>query len=660
VPFWRRPATLGIEFVAVLALLVVPAWYLLKPQPAIAFAQRDWVVVGDLKNLTGDASFDASIQTAFRIGLEQSRFVNVLSTLKARETVQLMQRDPEKTPVDRTVGAEIAIRDGARAVILPTIAEIGGRVRVTAEVIDPQTQTTVYSESADGIGAESVLPSVDAVNQKLRIRLGEALATVSKESRPLQKVATKNLDALRAYSLGVEASTRNNIKEAASLFRQALQFDPQFALARINLGECLAYADDNAGAIAEMRKAASAENLAPRDALYAKAWLANFENPRAALENWQVLARLYPDFPRASGALGFFEYRSANDFPAAIAATEQNAVATNPRRGVAEYLLGVLYVGVGRYAEAQRRFGDAESRGFATQNMYYAYLFAAQRDFAKASALLSRGTKSGIETEDADLWRARALLALDQGDWKAALGEVAGSGGDDAEAAASDRRITRLMLNSLTESPAEFRADASTYLREWASMPRAQRESDTGQFNMLLAAYLAARAGALPLVAGALDRVTAQTRSGDYPYLASMLRIVEAEQVRAGGNPRKAISMLEPTVDGREYYLAHRVLMDAYAATNDYPRALQESRWLAGHRGRAYVEQFGQATLNPLNVALANLALLHAAEFANAQKDLPAARQALDEFRRAWPNAKELPFLKQRLEALAGEAGAPG
>ena len=652
VPFWRRPATLGIELAAVLALLVAPAWYLLKPAPAIAFAQRDWVVVGDLRNLTGDASFDASIQAAFRIGLEQSRYVNVLSTLKARETVQRMQRDPEKTPVDRAVGAEIAIRDGARAVILPTIAEIGGRVRVTAEVVDPQTQTTVYSESADGIGAESVLPSLDAVNQKLRVRLGEALATVSKESRPLENVATKNLDALRAYSLGVEASIRNNIKEAASLFRQALQFDPQFALARINLGECLAYAGDDSGAKAEMRKAASAENLTPRDALYAKAWLANFENPRAALEDWQVLARLYPDFPRASGALGFFAYRAANDFSAAIAATEQNAVNTNPRRGVADYLLGVLYLGDGRYAEAQRRFDQAEANGFKTQNMYLAYLFAAQRDFTKASTLLSQGTKSGIESDDAELWRARVLLALDRGDWDAALAEVAGLRKVDV-ADDSDWQVTTLMLHSLSDTPAEFRVRASTYLREWSSMPSAQRESDTGQFNLLLAAYLAARTGAVPLAATALDRVTAQSRSGDYPYLVSMLKIVEAELARAGGDAKKAISILESKVDGREYYLTHRVLMDAYAATNDYAHALRESHWLAEHRGRAYAEQFGQRTLNPLNVALANLALLDAAEFASAQKNLSASREALGGFRKAWPNADKLPFLKQRLEALS-------
>ena len=204
VPFWRRPATVVIEALVVAALIAVPIVMFLRPDPAIAFANRDWVVVGSLHNLTGETVFDDALESALRIGLEQSRYVNVMPDLKVRDTVTRMQRDPDKTE-DRPRG-RLGSGDPRRrkALILPTIAEIGGRVRITAEVIDPQTQTTVYSETADGIGKESILPSLDTINSRLRVRLGEALATVSNESKPLEKVATKNLDALKAYSLGVQ------------------------------------------------------------------------------------------------------------------------------------------------------------------------------------------------------------------------------------------------------------------------------------------------------------------------------------------------------------------------------------------------------------------------------------------------------------------------
>ena len=113
-PIWRRPALLGFELLIVALLIATPIFYLTRPVPAIAFANRDWVVVGDLKNLTGHKVFDDSLQTAFRVGLEQSRYINVVPALQVHDALKRMERDPA-TKVDRGVGAEIALREGARA-----------------------------------------------------------------------------------------------------------------------------------------------------------------------------------------------------------------------------------------------------------------------------------------------------------------------------------------------------------------------------------------------------------------------------------------------------------------------------------------------------------------------------------------------------------------
>ncbi|MEO7062692.1 MAG: putative peptide modification system cyclase [Dokdonella sp.] len=655
-PFWRRPAMLSIEMLLLLALIAIPAWYLLRPAPAIAFANRDWVVVGDLKNLTGDATFNDSIDAAFRIGLEQSRYVNVLSDLKTRETVKLMQRDPDKTTIDRAVGAEIALRDGARALILPTIAEIGGRVRVTAEVVDPNTQTTVWSESADGTGANSVLPSLDQVNQKLRVRLGEALATVSNESKPLEKVATKNLDALRAYSLAATAVDRGDSKQAIALYRQAIKLDPDFALARVGLGGALAVTNtgDDAEAISEVRKAADqGDRLSARDALYAQAWLANFENPRLALEKWQLLSKLYPDFTPASGAVGYFSYYFVNRFDAAIAATELNAVATNPHRATGDYLLATLYLGNERYADAQRRFDSATANGLATQDIFHAYLYAAQRQFDRATKLLGAGRKSGIATDDAQALYPGITLTVDRGNWDGARAAVAKAQEDSEKLPGTlhaEFALVDLGLRALTEPGEALKPALTTYLH--IAETAKTRDTDSAQFRLMFAAYLAARSGDTELAKSTLDHVTTLSRSGDYPFLSSLLVVVEAELARASGEPQQAIALLKPHIDGGEYYFSHRVLMDAYAAHGDYANALAEAQWLGQHRGRAYAEQFGQDMLGPINVALSDLALLDAAEFSIKLKKPEAAHGALGDLRKAWPHADQLPFLHKRLQAL--------
>lgn len=661
VPFWRRPAALAVEGVALLALAAVPVWYAISPEPAIAFAQRDWVVVGDLKNLTGEIRLDESISTAFRIGLEQSRHVNVVSDLKARQTVTLMQRDPDKTPIDRAIGAEIALRDGARALILPTVAEVGGRVRVTAEVVDPTTLTTVWSESADGVGENSVLPSVDEVNRKLRVRLGEALATVSNESKPLERVTTKNLDALRAYSLGVSAYLAGDFKQTVALYRQAIALDPDFALARLDLGAVLTLKDpgENSEAISEMRKAvALSDRLSARHALYAQAWLSNFESPKTALEKWRLLARMYPDFTRATGGAGFFLYQTANEFEAAIAMTEQNAIAQNPGRANGDYLLGTLYLGAERYADAQLRFESAAKSGRST-GAYAAYLHAAQRRFDRADQVMASIKADGLPGSDAQLWYPRIMLALDRGNWNDARAAVSQARKETSALKGTlddEFELIELGMRALTESGESLKPSLAAFIRKRTDSK--QRDTPEEQFNLLFAAYLAAHTGATDLARSVMDNVAPITRSGDYPYLASLGIVVDAELARAVGQPERSIALLKPGMNGSEYYFSHRVLMDAYAAQGQYAEALAESKWLARHRGRAYVEQFGQASLQPFNVSLSTFALLDAAEFSAQLKIFGTSRSLLADLRRAWPEADRQPFLKKRLQALDGALGA--
>ncbi len=303
-PFWRRPRAVAVEVLVVVALAALSLWYLLRPEAAIAFAQRDWIVVGTFRNLTNDSSFDDSLQAALRIGLEQSRYVNVLSDLKTRNTVNLMQRDPRTygTSIARSAPRSRSATARARSCCRP-FAQIDGRVRVTAEVVDPHTQMTVWSESADGVGQGSVLRSLDAVNQKLRVRLGEALATVSSESRPLEKVTTRSLEALRAYSLAEHSYNANSLKDSIALYRLAIKLDPEFALAHIGLASALVVADQRTDAIAELDSVLTKrDRLPPREALYAEAWkLSLMDSQRAAIDKWHMTAQLYPDFSPRTG-----------------------------------------------------------------------------------------------------------------------------------------------------------------------------------------------------------------------------------------------------------------------------------------------------------------------------------------------------------------------
>ena len=656
IPFWRRPATMVIESLALFALVAIPAWYLLKPAPAIAFANRDWVVVGDLKNLTGESKFDDSLQTAFRIGLEQSRYVNVLSDLKTRETIQMMRRDPETTAIDRVIGSEVAIRDGARALILPTVAEIGGRVRVTAEVVDPSTQTTVYSESADGMGEQSVLPSLDKVNQQLRMRLGEALATVSSESKPLDRVATKNLEALRAYSLGRRAYGTGKQKEALALLQQSIKLDPDFALARTLVASIYINADDSKSALAEMNRALSLrDRLSARDALYVDARYAEFESPAAALEKWKVLIKLYPDFAVAQGMLGYVGWQYANRYSDAITAYENLATKQNPDSGLREATLGLLYLGQERYDDASRSLVRAKELGFDVAE-FRAINLAAQRKFNGLDAMMASAKSVTISTQSTSAKNVRLSFLADQGRWADIWHVTDEIDKDPASTPRSRRKLdcAEISMRILSTQSAED----MTKLKEFVAGERTALENadriDRAEtaFHLLFASYLAATRGDAKLAQTALTYSGSDPESGNYPVLGRMLAVAKAEIALANGKPEDALRILqELPLDGSELYVTHVALMDALAAGNNYAAALEHARWLASHRGRAYTEYNADWVARPFNVAHSDLALLRSAELSSRLGDNEQAKASLAMFNQVWPNPKPA-FVSGRVEAL--------
>ncbi len=654
-PWWRRPLTLAAEAAMLVIAVGVGAWFLLQSPPTLAFGARDWVVVGGLHNLTTDKLFDQSVDSALRISLEQSQYVNVLPELSVRQTLQRMELNPDKATVNRAVGSQIALRDGARALILPMVAEIGGRVRVTAEVIDPNTQATVYSVSADGVGAQSVLPSLDSVSKQLRGKLGEALAMVSKQSMPLAHVATANLNALKAYSLGDAAYSVLDLNTAEAYFNEALQIDPHFALARVSLA-LIYYAQNRPDkALKEMRAAqADPARLSPREALYVDAWVTNFLAPRKALEKWKVLATVYPDYFRGVGASAFFIWSDSNDFTAAIPYLRQAAAPENPHRAISEYLLGTLHAEAGHYADAMKAFSRAIADGLRNQYSYYAAAYAAQRQFPKALSILGSPGTGDASIVDANI---RIAIALDQGNWPTASvpGNVTpASAPGDSSSPGTSLDITDLSLRAIDGAPAKAQTAAlAGYIdnvgKTLASADIAMR-SDL-KFRVVLAGYLAAHAGDVQLAQRAL--AIAKADPSDIPLLDNLRDVAEAEIQRVSGRPQNALAILKPLVNGSELYVTHVVMMDAYADAHANVDALAQARWLASHRGRAYFENTVDQLLTPFNVAQSNLALLDEAEFSLALGDKPAAREALAKFTRAWPDLGRSGFTAARVNKLA-------
>jgi putative peptide modification system cyclase len=603
IPLWRRPAALVAE-VALLAAVAVTLWFATRPQPAIAFAERDWVVIGDLRNLTGDARLDDALEQAFRISLEQSRYVNVLSDLKARDTLGRMRR-PAGTALDRAIASEIALRDGARAVILPTVAEIGGHLRVSAEVVDPHTQTTVYALYADGKGAGSALASVDDVTEELRQKLGEALESVQKDSKPLPQVSTANLDALKAYALAQDAYGKDRFAEALQLYQQATTLDPAFALAWIGQARSLNATLRTADALAPLHKALQLrDHLPPREAMYLDGWSAELEAPEQALQKWRLLAKLYPDYgPGPINVAYQMLYR--NRFTDMLQYLRMALGTPDGLIGQNYDALGRAQLGLENYAQAATMFDKALEQKANDSLRRRADVSAVQGKFAEAEALLAKAPVDNVYP-----WIDRISIAADQGQWAEAL-----RGLNDAKkvAATIEGDPIRMRAFAVTEASLllamDRKAEAARLATETArqslqALDRHTPADRPDELSLALSSTLVAlRAGAGGGAATeVLNAVDARPNLRALPYISEMQAVVRAWQAIDANRPSDAIAGLKPFANASSQYQTRRALLQAHVLAGDHAGAMEQARWLQQRRGLAYIELVCGQCRQTLNV----------------------------------------------------------
>lgn len=602
-PLWRRPAALAAE-VLLLAGIGLAGWLLTRPQPAIAFNERDWVVMGDVRNLTGEKVLDDSLQQAFRISLEQSRHVNLLGDLKVRDTLKLMRRRDD-APLDRATASEVAIRDGARAVLLPTVAEVGGRVKVSLEVVDPATQTTVYAESASSRGLDSVLGSVDAVTSRMRGHLGEKMQALSATSTPLPQVTTSNLDALRSYALGQQAYVDRQFSDAVDLYKQALQLDPQFALACMGVFRAEISQGNYQQAEPWLRRAIALRNhLAMREQLFVDAWAGEFSEQPAlhAPGKWKALATTYPDFGAANARLAWWQY-TLGHYEDAYQWAGRASSDKEPQRYAAFDTMARARLAQNHYDEALALFAESEKFGRMPLSRRHASALLAARRQTEADAAMA-GLRPG--KGDAFAYMDKIAWRLDRDDWAGARALAEQAAADSAEEevlVSAPLRIARLYVDSHFIPAPATAASARALAKEMLDMAGTANPAMTDVLQQLGIAALRVgqRAEARPMEAGLLGRVRSLVTSTD-PMTAGLATMLAADDARLRGKPRQAIALLREKMDGSEHFQLHVALRDALLAAGDQVGAAREQGWLAQNRGRAISDPTGGQVFMPMNI----------------------------------------------------------
>jgi serine/threonine protein kinase len=177
-PLWLAGMVLPVIFGLAGATYWVFENYFRSPKAALAFQKRDWIVIADFENLTGDRVFDRSLQTALTVEIQQSQYVNVLPPTRMQEALARMRKE-SGTKLDEALASELAVREGVKAVLACSIAEIGNVYSLTARLVEPNSRATVLTEATKAKGKNEVLPALDALAQTVRHKLGESVQNIS-------------------------------------------------------------------------------------------------------------------------------------------------------------------------------------------------------------------------------------------------------------------------------------------------------------------------------------------------------------------------------------------------------------------------------------------------------------------------------------------------
>ena len=239
---WLRPALLG-AVAGMIAVVVVAAAYIKlwaedraeSLVSAGSLATKDRVVVAEFANLSGDSLLAAAITEAFRVDLSQSPIVRVLSGRQVSGALQRMERAPD-TPLDDALARELAEREGAKAIVTGSVANVAGSFTVSAQLLGSRNGDVLAAIRETAPDSSHLMAAVDRASKALRRRIGESLRSL-RASPPLAEETTASLAALRVYTEGKRLVLQSRRPEAIRKLEQAIALDSAFASAWVALGQ---------------------------------------------------------------------------------------------------------------------------------------------------------------------------------------------------------------------------------------------------------------------------------------------------------------------------------------------------------------------------------------------------------------------------------------
>jgi tetratricopeptide (TPR) repeat protein/predicted Ser/Thr protein kinase len=224
----------GISAAAAVLIIAVAGW-LYYSKHAQALTEKDFIVLSEFTNTTGDVVFDGTLKQALAVKLGESPFLNVFPDSRVRETLGFMGKSPDER-VTSQLARDVCQRKGLKATLNGTISSLGSTYVLSLEAVGCTTGDSLAREQVEAASKEEVLKALGKAATNIRGKLGESLSMVKKYDAPIEQATTSSFEALKAFTLGNEQRDKGKQLESIPFFKRATELDSNFAMAYARLG----------------------------------------------------------------------------------------------------------------------------------------------------------------------------------------------------------------------------------------------------------------------------------------------------------------------------------------------------------------------------------------------------------------------------------------
>jgi serine/threonine protein kinase/Tfp pilus assembly protein PilF len=616
--------------VLLVALLVAGGLYY-RVHRSKLLTDRDTIVLADFDNKTSDSVFDGTLRQGLSSQLEQSPFLNLLSDQRVAKTLALMAQ-PKDAQLTSGLAREVCQRTASAATIEGSISSLGSEYVVGLKAVNCHSGDLLASEQATANTKEQVLNALGEAATKIRERLGESLVSVQKYDAPAESVTTPSLEALQAYTFGVQAlEVKNDNPAAISFFQRAISLDPNFAMAYARLAASYINLSERARAIENARKAYELrERVSEREKLYISSHYQDYvaANLEAARKTYELWRQTYPRDEVPIVNLSDI-YQELGEYDENLQAAQASSK-LNPGNGMSYAALVIAYFHLNRLDEAKAAAHEAQAHGLDSPQIH---IFLYLVDFFQHDA-------AGIEREAATFMGGPGsedvMLLMES--------QTAGYAGQFAK----KRELVRRAVDSATradkkETAAVYQSAAATNEAMVGNTALAKQQVQAAlalsngrdvEGNAAIALGLAGGSAQATRLAEDLAKRFPEDTIVKSEYLP-MIHGVVALQSSNAAKAVEALAAAAPYELGQALWPAY-VRGEAYLKLGQGSTAAAEFQKILDHPGAVGNDPVG---------ALAHLALGRA--YARSG-DMARARSAYQDFLTLWKDADpDIPILKE-------------